>query len=234
MRWRGIGAVALLALAGGCGAGEYEGQMRKTQERVQYFDEENKQLGGPLTMPNELNRETNTWVPMANVFLRAPRGISDRPAAARRGGMPARYEAPVPSKKDVPAFTAVELAFGKGDEDLARKMASWFPGATVPGLMRREDGSVPLRGAEFDYWDTRALATAPRETFEVPVTVAFYVTDAKKGQTQVAVAYWMSRTRKGLVRNVLTMSLKTLAADAEADARRAQHSQRSPWAVGGK
>jgi hypothetical protein len=214
LRWL---ATALgLVLLSGCGLSEYEKKMLQAQVRVQQFDEENRLLGDPLVIPTRTDAATKGQVPVANVFLRPPKGIQDKPGAPRGGGLPYRYLAAVP--KDA-LCTAVEMDFGKPRIDLGSRavVAGWFPTVRVPELQQQEIAGRSFLVAEFDY-DLRNNESC-----------AVYVTPAEPGQTQVAIVYWLSSKQKEQARSVLALSLKSLALDVEAGLRRAGYAQRTPW-----
>jgi hypothetical protein len=64
--------LAGLAFVPGCGLSEYQAKYEKQQERMNYVDQENQYLNGPLNVP--VAKESKN--PVANVFLRIPVGIS--------------------------------------------------------------------------------------------------------------------------------------------------------------
>src|SRR5260370_32361289 len=61
-----------LAFVSGCGLSEYEAQYEKQQERMNYVDQENQYLNGPLNLPVPKDSKN----PGLNVFIRLPIGIS--------------------------------------------------------------------------------------------------------------------------------------------------------------
>jgi len=63
---------ATVALGLGCGLSEYEAKYEKQQERMNYLDQENQYLGGPIKLP--LPKESKD--PMPDIQLRLPVGIS--------------------------------------------------------------------------------------------------------------------------------------------------------------
>jgi hypothetical protein len=65
-------------LAGGCGLGDYEAEVRKEQARLEFIDRENDNLGEPLERPLKSEKE-KTPVP-GDVFLRPPKGINKKPS----------------------------------------------------------------------------------------------------------------------------------------------------------
>jgi hypothetical protein len=104
---RTAGLWSLCAALAGCGLTDYEARMAEAQARVARFDEENRQLDAPLSIPtraekvkvkeNDKEKEVVVQKPLAEVFLRPPKGISrtamnkDKPI----GGLLYRYpEAP--------------------------------------------------------------------------------------------------------------------------------------------
>jgi hypothetical protein len=188
--------------------------MKATQDLVQRFDEDNKLLGDPIQLPPELDKATNTSRPPANLFLRPPRGVADKVGQGRAGGLPYRY----PASQTGAVVTAVELALGKGDEDLAAKVPGWFPSA--PALQRFEVPPQTFLAAEFDYDAKNACSV--------------YVTPMQKGQTQVALVYWLDGARKDSARAAVNRSLESLAVGAAALARREKYGWRSPWKPGGR
>lgn len=64
--------VAGLAFVSGCGLSEYEAKYEKQQERMNYIDQENQYLNGPLNVPVLKDSKG----PNLDVFLRVPLGIS--------------------------------------------------------------------------------------------------------------------------------------------------------------
>jgi hypothetical protein len=205
---RMAGLVALLAA--GCGLNEYETLMRKTQDRVQRFDEENRLLGEPLVAPTVTDPKTKANVAVAEVFLRPPRGIADKVGQARLNDL-YRY----PATQVGGTFTALEVAFGKGEDDLAAKYKDWFPGVDAPALQKRDVAGRPFQVAEFDYNATDSAAV--------------YITPAQKGRTQVALVYWLDRSKKAGAVATLNFSLSSLGVDTEAPVRRSAFYKRSPW-----
>jgi hypothetical protein len=65
-------------LAGGCGLGDYEAEIRKEQARLEFIDRENDNLGEPLERPLKSEKDK---IPVAgDVFLRPPKGINKKPS----------------------------------------------------------------------------------------------------------------------------------------------------------
>jgi hypothetical protein len=92
--------LGLLAVAG-CGLGDYEAAMDRERARVKVFDDENKVLGPPLTMPVDLSGQADKQPALLRmeVFLRPPKGFESKPAdkdkPANAKGIPLyRYAGP--------------------------------------------------------------------------------------------------------------------------------------------
>jgi hypothetical protein len=110
----------LCGLLAGCGLDDYEKRMAEAQARVQRFDLENQVLDGPLEIPTRIVRtkqgdqEIKTEVPIIEVFLRPPKGISRTIAVVKnpntgkdekerpRGGFLYRYPRKEEKKENAP------------------------------------------------------------------------------------------------------------------------------------
>jgi hypothetical protein len=98
----------------GCGLGEYEKRMGEFEKRIKYVEDENANLGDPLSLPDRPLHtdkkadgepaQADTVVPNDVFFFRPPRGISSNPDTKPIGPF-LRY----PGKKDS-VFSAVLLA----------------------------------------------------------------------------------------------------------------------------
>lgn len=64
--------LAGLTFVPGCGLSEYQAKYEKQQERMNYVDQENQYLNGPLNGPVAKDSKS----PSVNIFLRVPVGIS--------------------------------------------------------------------------------------------------------------------------------------------------------------
>src|SRR5258708_7608333 len=112
-RCRRAGPALLLLAACGCGLGDYEGKMTAAQERLKRFEEEFRLLDGPLSVPTV--EVKGSRVPVANLFLRPPRGIATQADNENdpRGRLLYTFRA-----RSGP-FAWMELAFGGDEKEFA-------------------------------------------------------------------------------------------------------------------
>jgi hypothetical protein len=198
--------------AAGCGLSDYEAKMRATQARLERFEQENKYLGNPLTMPTR--KEKDESVPLANVFLRPPRGIQTSPSEEPRSGLLYGYR---PAKEGAAgAFTVVELGFSSGQKDFPADVLGLFPAGGVSTRQRQ----VQPPGRKALTFDTAEFED-DQHNYSVNVW--------RGGDPQVAVVYWVARGQWESARKVIELSLATFAADAEAGRLRSAFATRSPW-----
>src|SRR3989442_10679892 len=76
--------LGILALAAGCGLGDYERLMVRSQAKVQSFDEANALLGEPVELPKVAGKEGERDAP---VFFRPPRSIAKKDDGKPLGGL---------------------------------------------------------------------------------------------------------------------------------------------------
>ncbi|HEV3255985.1 MAG TPA: hypothetical protein VG013_03825 [Gemmataceae bacterium] len=81
-------AAALFLIAGGCGLREYEDRLVQQQDRLDYIEKENKNLGAPVKFKARKEvKEGQTTKPAPNIFLRLPKGIPVEGAEAFPGSL---------------------------------------------------------------------------------------------------------------------------------------------------
>ena len=233
-------SVALLAvLLAGCGLAEYEDKMVASQARVQRFDDDNKYLGEPLAVPLRKvkvkqgdDKEVEQDEPVAELFLRPPRGIDPKwddkdktqpglfyhykAAETGRGGQPAP---PGDDPAAVGAFTDLYLAIASEPKKFADRVVGHFPPAG-PATSRRLDvqpfGRQPL---SFEVTDFDA-----KDKTHVAVNVLL------GNRTNLAVVFKMKNYDKN--RDALDEArrrcLESLALDQDAAKARLAYTKRKP------
>ena len=113
LRFRFVCLGVLLVFAGGCGVDEYQKKMLKAQDDLVRFEEEKRMLTDPITVPTRPYEGTE--VPIANIFLRLPRGIYTQPDTKTRENILFFY---APSTEDAKRPIAkVELAGAKDQQE---------------------------------------------------------------------------------------------------------------------
>src|SRR5258707_15411387 len=81
-RYRACWPGLLLMLVSGCGVGAYESKMLEAQARMKRFEEESALLDpAPLVIP-QVEKKDGGKVPIANIYLRPPRGVNSEAANA--------------------------------------------------------------------------------------------------------------------------------------------------------
>ena len=100
--------LGLALLSGGCGVSGYEERMAQSQKALERHEEEGRLLEGPTRGPEKANKD-NQKQPVANVFLRLPKGFSTTPVNedSPRGGMLYTY---YPRDPERSPFVFAELA----------------------------------------------------------------------------------------------------------------------------
>ncbi len=79
-RTLGLGLFGCGALLMGCYSSDYDGNTRKAKSMTELFDRDEKVLGGVLNIGNvEFRENANISQAKLSVFLRAPKGILDKP-----------------------------------------------------------------------------------------------------------------------------------------------------------
>lgn len=216
-RWRNLWPGVLFLVAAGCGVAAYEDKMYRSEQRQKRFEEETKFLDGPLVVP-----AANPKASPPNVFLRAPKGINTSPANEKepRNGILFSYAGRQGANS---AFDKMDVAVGSGKtfaEDVLKAYGS-------PGSATRSEKVI----RPFD----REPLTFARTTFEDGPY--FYSANVLKGDTQVAVVFYLLRPKAGgsLPQNweqAIDTSLSTVAVGADVNKQR-EVSMRSPLFVPG-
>ena len=174
---------------------------------MQQRDEENKYLGNPAEMPKLTPQEGKE--PIWNLFLRLPKGISEKPQAALFGEMLAEYPA---ASGD---FVNLYLCVTRDQKDFPKEVLQLFPPV---GEVRNEnitlstiERQIPLSRYTFDDGQT---------TLSVNIF--------QEGKRQVAVVYRVKRgglspqnVKSSELRKTIDLSLQTLGVDVEAAKMRA-------------
>jgi hypothetical protein len=213
---------ALLALlvAGlsGCGLAEYEARMRDTQARLQRFEEEDKLLGAALQVPMRVDEKTKLPVPLVNVFVRAPRGITTLPHKDVRNGLLYRY--PAAKQGSAAPFTQLEVAYGRGQKKFAEKVINSF------GNADREQKSRANK--------VRSAAGEGTTTFQTLEFVdgatgySINLVADEKNQNQLAVIYYFKAAQRKAAERAIKLCLEWTGAGPQADKLRKAFARRSP------
>jgi hypothetical protein len=185
--------------------------MLDAQKRAQRLEEEARNLDEPLTIPTKKEKvgEIEQEVPMAEVFLRPPRGIGPTPDKTPANGLLYRYiprqAAPstpgvAPTARPIADVLAVGLAFGNNRAD--------FTNEVVNSL--KPVGQVTKNQREVRHPDSpRASVLDALEFDDARHSYAVFV--GQSGSTQVAIVYQIAKGRRGNVSTPLTFSLESLA-----------------------
>src|SRR5262249_7527406 len=140
-------SLLLLAPALGCGLDAYEAKMLDAQRRLARFEEESKHLGEPLAIP--VDEGKTPPAPLADVFLRPPKSVQSQPKQEKRNDLLYVY----PRAAGGPV-TGVELAFGAGEKEFAKRVLDQFDGDKPAWQKRQFRGpgreSVVFDAAEWD------------------------------------------------------------------------------------
>jgi hypothetical protein len=210
----------LALLAAGCGLADYEAKMREADARVQRFDEENKALDEPLTIPTVKEKETNRDVPLADLFLRPPKGIAKN-GKWSEGSSPPLYYYPAASAG---VCTDVYLIFGdaKQDRDKFRgQVEALLHAPQPPPAWQPRSYTPPGRPPRtFDVAEFAAPANPP-------TAPAVYVAAIDGGGSGVAVVFRMEQAKRKDADAAVTLSLESFAAGPEAQQARAAYGRRA-------
>jgi hypothetical protein len=188
----------------GCGLFDYEQQMLVAQERADSFDEENKYLESPVTLPQKKDE------PAPNVFFRPPRGISSSPDP---NGPPApliRYlrDATLAGRAaDKAVISSVYLAVAPADQkDFASQVTGKLPelvDARTSRIKKEPLGREPL---SFDAYES--------------FTNGLFLYFCQRGDLQIAVGFQLEKGRSldkdSPASKAIDNSLKSLGAGVEA------------------
>jgi hypothetical protein len=71
----------------GCGLSEYESRMEEQQERMNYMDEENKNLDGNILQVPGTKVDDKVEIPPNHFYCRPPKGISPKPREQKLGDL---------------------------------------------------------------------------------------------------------------------------------------------------
>jgi hypothetical protein len=179
--------------------------MSSARAKLKRLDEEARYLGDPVIMPHLPKKEGAKEAPrLWNVFLRPPRGVTDRSDANLLGDLLGQYPG---GAGDV---QAMYLGVAGDRKEYASDVLQLFPKA---GEVKKE--TVTIKGAEGDFPVTRYTYDDNRSTLSVNLSA--------RGGTHVAVVYRVSPG--GLVKaaQAIDMSLATLGVGPGADALRRQY-----------
>jgi hypothetical protein len=207
----------------GCGLADYEAKMIEAQRRGQRLEEEFKNLDEPLTLPTR--KEDGVETPLANLFLRPPRGISSTCEPTPLNGLIYRYPqqqvatnlpAGVKPIRDV---HAVSLAFGNNRPDFTNEVLRNFaPAEKVHRAPHEIRGPSSATAAVYDVL----------EFDDVGYSYSIYV--GQYETTQVAVIYTIRKGQRSSVSGPLTLSMESLAFGADADRARRDYAKQRPAA----
>jgi hypothetical protein len=226
-------AAALCALLTGCGLDDYEARMAEAQVRVRRFDEENRQLEGPLEIPptrsvtvKEGDKDVVQKVP-EEIFLRPPRGIERKAKNEARpeGGLLYLYPAkavpePPPDPNAAPTLVSdVWLAVRRDEKDVKAFTND------VLNLIRGDREALPAR--------TVTRLGRPPLTFSLTrvkqdKNVTVLVFTQQGADLTLAVAFRIKGPAENSLFPLLDLSLSTLALGEEAQERRAAWEARPP------
>ncbi len=198
----GLFAVA----ASGCGLGEYEAKLVEQQRRLERFDRENKDLGGPLELPTVKDEP-----PPVDVFLRLPKGVQTQPE---------NKETPSPfyQYKGGGSFSNVWVGWsGWAGNEKAAGFRKEVLNRFAPGDVQQDQvPTAPFVGPSLTL--TRVSKTEPSRM------VLVYFTPGDR----VAVVYEvpMEKYRLKPTTDAIGASLNTLAVAPEASKARAEYNKR--------
>jgi hypothetical protein len=205
--------LALLAALGGCGLSDYEARMREAQARLKRFDEENKLLGEPLQVPTRTDEKTKAVVPVADAFVRPPRGIMSMPEKEPRSGLLYRYP---PAQGGAAPFTQVEVAYGTGQKDFVNEVLDRF-GNTNEKPKKRQ-----IRSAAGE--QTRTILSLEFDDGPTGYSINIFLDE----KTPLAVVFWLAPKQFVAARRTIEMCLEWTGAGPEADRLRKAFAYRSP------
>jgi hypothetical protein len=211
VRVRRLGIALLLLAVPACGLSDYEALMRESQEREERFREEQKYLGEPLIMPAEKDKDGHE-TPIAEVFLRPPKGIQKKPEPQQRNNLMWDYKAASTGSE----FALVELAFADDDKDFATKV---FAGYQATEQVRSVEHDPPL---PFDSWEFNE----GKYGYSVHIT--------KTAQPRIAIVYVFDKARRDSVRKAIDRSLESLAVNQQTIAAQQRYRQKNPWRLQNK
>ena len=195
-------ALLLLALTG-CGLADYEKKMREADARVQRFDEENRLLGDPLTLPTD-------HAPPVDVFLRPPRGVSKSGAADD----PSHFAGGAGLCSDL------YLLFGDaegGKDKLEKQIAERFGAAGLSWQTVTARPGLDLDAAEF---------ADPRAPVNTPAVFIAYAHQTS-GRAPVGVVFHIAQANRAGVEPTLKASLASYAEAGDAAKARADFGKRT-------
>jgi hypothetical protein len=238
--------LCLSIFVAGCGLADYEQDMLLAQKRVARADEEARALEEtPLQTPTKkvaadsaqptppvpaqvaasqtgsaklasgIPAEKVT-VPVADVFLRLPRGCAPRAVEPARDDFIFQF----PGPKTGPVLD-VYVAFGAADmKDFNAKVMTYFPRNPnpAPRQVMRTIKTHPDRGRDLVF-----------DSIEFEDVNAFYSANFLAGKTPTAVIFRLDKYQQSKLLapgGVVDLSLSTLALDAEAEAVRRSYSHR--------
>jgi hypothetical protein len=196
----------------GCGLADYEAKMIDAQKRAQRLEEEARNLDEPLNMPTKKEKtgDVEVEVPVADVFLRPPRGIGPTPDKNPVNSLIYRYGprtaaptvpgTPASSAKSFADIVAVGLAFGNNRPDFTKEVLNAFQPA----------GQVTRANREVHHPDRPAVSVLEALEFD-DARFSYSVYVGQGGTTQVAVVYWITKGHRSAVSTPLTFSLESLA-----------------------
>jgi hypothetical protein len=202
----------------GCGLGDYEVKMQEAQRKALRFEEENKLLDKPITVPSE--QKDGTWTKLANLFFRPPRGIQEKHAQQPRANLLWEYHpSGTPGTLASGVFTKVELAIGSGQKDFPGSVLACFQPLEKPLTRDREvtthDRKLLFKTTEFD------------DVNGSHVSINLYT----GGSKPVAIAFSSAKNQAAHAARIEEVSLGTLGMDFEASRLEAAARRGSPWVM---
>jgi hypothetical protein len=202
----------VVLFAGGCGVADYESRMVDAQKRLEHFEEASRLLDSPLVPPLTVTKE-GSKVPIANMFLRPPKGIADKPADEPRMRILYSYR-----RRTAGPVLWVELAFGN-QKEFAGEVLSCF-GATGKTSQQRTVRD-PVRNA------TNTFTTTEIEDEQFFYSINIH----QDGKSQIAVIYHVPRGQRGAAARAVELSLASFAVGREANRQRDLYAKGSPLQV---
>jgi hypothetical protein len=203
--------VGLLGLsAGGCGLDGYEARMAEAQQRLDLFDRENKELAGPLEMPEAVRKYAE------DVFLRVPKGVS---TTADTGSLVSGLFYRYAGNKDI---TALYVAWA-GEKEKGKEFADKVYGASTFSNPVRKVGppqnypTVPSPGRE--------ALTLSATTYELREHTYYVYLDPNR---KVALVFEISKNALAkTATDTVHLSLGTLALGSAASKQAKEYRERT-------
>jgi hypothetical protein len=197
-------AGVLSGLLFGCTVADYESKMLQSQIRLQKLDEYAASLDQALQIPPRDDKKG----PIAKLYLRPPKGISQLASNPNDPRLRLFYTYPARQGNPPPAIQAVELAIGHMDKDFPKEVVAAFTPSAEPKRYPRNVQS-PLRDKPITF-----------QTFDFSDGQFFYSVNLWRGdedRAQVAIVYRAQLGQRPMVERQIALSLETFGFGKEAD-----------------